>query len=891
MNPSDESRVSRITQYALAAAVVVLGLAGYFSFTNIRELGTSSDWVEHTQEVLLTQQRMITSLTEAESAQRTYLLSSDAKVISTYAAAKERIGAQLAALRGLVADNPSQVARVVEMGKAVEEQVRLLDENQRLGPKDWNPAITARGEENNQAIRDIREQIEKHELELLARRKSEYERNYHWAVGSVALSALVSLAAIGLGLYLVDRDTVARRRLATQQALAAEEQKKAARERELAAIEQERLSRYNTLLLNSTGEGVCGLDPAGKLTFLNRAGAKLLNLADHKAVVGQSFLALTHPLHEGAAGDEPVPELGECDLTQSAATGKAAAGEDYTFKRADGSRFPVSYSTNPVEDKGRVAGAVVAFNDITERKVAEREIVEARNAAEQANVAKSQFLANMSHELRTPLNAVILYSELLQEESADRGIDDFGPDLEKIRTAGKHLLSLVNGVLDLSKIEAGKMDLYLETFDIDGMLSDVAGTVEPLIAKKRNKLALEKSGDLGKVHGDLTKVRQILFNFLSNSAKFTEGGTITLRAERGQLAGREVVTYIVRDTGIGMTDEQLAKLFQPFTQADESTTRKYGGTGLGLTICKKFAEMMGGDITVTSVPEQGTTFTIHIPTTVGVLNQAMTEAGVARDGACLVIDDNPEARDFIIKALAKEGIAAVAAADGESGLALAKSFKPAAIFLDVIMPKLDGWAVLGALKRDPATASVPVIMLTVASGQDLGYSLGAAEYLTKPVDAQDLTEVIRKYCEGKPDAQILVVDDDDTTRSAVKRALARSGFTVDEAINGRDALEKTDLKPYALVILDLIMPEMDGFGFLHEFRKSENGQKTPVVITTSKDLTNRERDLLNGQVEAVMQKGGYSLEELQAEIRRLAGAINTPPAPKTPAAQAPPAAV
>ncbi|MEN6628203.1 MAG: ATP-binding protein, partial [Sulfuricella sp.] len=333
----------------------------------------------------------------------------------------------------------------------------------------------------------------------------------------------------------------------------------------------------------------------------------------------------------------------------------------------------------------------------------------AQEAAEQANRSKSIFLANMSHELRTPLNAIIGYSEMLQEEAAEIGEESLTADLQKIHSAGKHLLGLINDILDLSKIEAGKMGLYLEEFDVSSMVEDVCTTIRPLIAKNANKLEINQQGHLGEMRSDLTKVRQMLFNLLSNASKFTEDGTITLSLERISEAAGDRLIFTVADNGIGMTEEQMGRLFQAFTQADASTTRKYGGTGLGLTITRRFCEMMGGSIDVRSDHGKGSIFTINLP---ALLADQKQDAPVVQEnfritdcseGSCtvLVIDDDPATCEMMQRFLGEDGFHVVTASTGDEGLALARNLKPCAITLDVIMPSMDGWAVLGALKNDP----------------------------------------------------------------------------------------------------------------------------------------------------------------------------------------------
>jgi PAS domain S-box-containing protein len=501
---------------------------------------------------------------------------------------------------------------------------------------------------------------------------------------------------------------------------------------------------------------------------------------------------------------------------------------------------------------------------------------QAREAAETANTTKSVFLANMSHELRTPLNAIIGYSEMLMEDAEDLGQDDFVPDLQKIRGAGQHLLSVINDILDLSKIEAGKMELFLETFDVPALIDEVVSTVQPLVDKNKNTLVIQRADNLGDMYADLTKVRQGLFNLLSNASKFTEAGAITLNVTGEVVNEEEWLTFSVSDTGIGMTPEQIEGLFEAFSQAEASTARKYGGTGLGLTITKRFCEMMGGAISVESQAGVGSTFTIRLPAKVAgakpePLQPQKLQAQPAPDGisTVLVIDDDPSVHTLINKYLSDEGFRVVTAMGGEEGLQLARELRPDAITLDVLMPDLDGWAVLTILKADPQLAHIPVIMLTIVEDKDMGYMLGAIDHITKPIERNRLVAVLKKYQTQQQPSKVLVVEDNPETREMMCRTLEKEGWLVAEAENGRIALERVTESQPALILLDLMMPEMDGFEFVTQLRQNQAWRTIPIVVVTAKDLTAEDRIRLNSSVTKVLQKGAHSREDLLAQVQQL----------------------
>jgi CheY-like chemotaxis protein len=424
------------------------------------------------------------------------------------------------------------------------------------------------------------------------------------------------------------------------------------------------------------------------------------------------------------------------------------------------------------------------------------------------------------------------------------------------------------------------MELNLETFSVAALIDEVVKTLETLAAKNGNRIVVDCDSTTKSIHADQVRVRQALLNLVSNANKFTERGTVTIRARRREIDNREGVEIEVTDTGIGMTPAQMDKLFQEFSQADSSTTRKYGGTGLGLAISQRFCRMMGGDITVQSEPGRGSTFTIQLPANVVSIDAAaaapeapprMRAAQTSHDAPLIVVaDDDPTGREVVAHFLEREGFSVALADGGQEALRLVREMHPAAVTLDVIMPDLDGWTVLAAIKGDPTLADIPVILVTIVDEKSRGYSLGAAEYLVKPVDREKLIQVLRRIC-GSVCGRLLLVDDDEIVRRQMRLQLQHSGWDISDAENGRIALARLhEARPDA-IILDLIMPEMDGFEFLEEMRGRAEWRDIPVVVVTSKDLIAEDRRRLNGGVERIIHKTGRdeTLREVRGALTKL----------------------
>jgi adenylate cyclase len=608
-------------------------------------------------------------------------------------------------------------------------------------------------------------------------------------------------------------------------------------------------------------QGVLMFDGDLKATAWNRQVLEMLELPEPFLAERPHFVEYVRFLAERG-------EYGTHDVDAEVERLTAQVARHHMFERTRPNGRVLEISRNPVPD----GGIVVIYSDITERKNYEQTLTAARDQAEAMSRTKSSFLANMSHELRTPLNAIIGLTEMLATNTQRFGTEKAAEPLRRVLRAGKHLLDLINQVLDLSKIEAGKLDLNMEKVNVPPLIDEVVGTARQLADQNKNRLIVECPPDIAPILVDPLRLQQILLNLLSNACKFAKNGEVSLRVKTVSIDGADWLDFVVADTGIGMTREQIDMLFGEFVQADQTTFRKYGGTGLGLAITRKLCRMMGGDTLVTSEIGKGSTFVARLPAgpvpSAGTVEPTSALEENARDGDCiLVIDDDATARELIADHLRNGGFSVATATGGRDGLKRAEELRPIAITLDVLMPDIDGWTVLAALRGNPKLADIPVIMATVTDDQHKGMTLGAAGYLTKPIDRDRLLALLEPYRRHERPTRVLLVEDDSTQRERIRFWLESCEWQISEADNGRVALDRLAQNVPDVILLDLMMPEMDGFQFVTSLQQHPAWRAIPVIVITSLDLTAADRASLNSGVKAILLKDKFDPAQLVAIVR------------------------
>ncbi len=602
-------------------------------------------------------------------------------------------------------------------------------------------------------------------------------------------------------------------------------------------------------VLDTLASGTLHFDEQGILRGMNDPALEMFGLPADQ-LIGFAVMEILH-FEDGSGA-----RLTTVDLS------KDRRIENGRVRLQDQSSFPASIYISVISSDRDSAGAVILLRNIEGRLHREAELQGARVealVARRAERAKGLFLANMSHELRTPLNAIIGYSEMLAENARYRGDSEGVEDLGRILGAGRHLTHLIGGILDLSKIEAGHMQLLIEDCDVVDLGREALQTLEQLPDAEGLQLGLEVDGKIPYIQADITRLRQCIFNLLSNAAKFTEKGTVTLRIE----SGRTHIRIAVEDSGIGIDAVGLQRIFAEFTQAEDTTTKRYGGTGLGLALSRRLCRMMGGNIEVSSEVGKGSTFTLVMPIEA---HDSLTPIPAIRNATVLLIDDDLAIRSVVERTLMDEGYAVVSASDGKTGLEYAKQLQPQAIVLDIEMPDMSGWEVLVELKGDLSLRKIPVILHTLANERGRGFAMGAADYLTKPISSGRLLDSLDRATDQRAGTALLVEDNEEVQR-VIKRQLRKHGWEVISAENGRVGLEVLEKEKPDVILLDLMMPEMDGFEFIRHLRANPLHVDLPVIVMTAMELGAAERAELNMSVQRIIQKGSVGGSEILAELR------------------------
>jgi len=646
---------------------------------------------------------------------------------------------------------------------------------------------------------------------------------------------------------------------------------------------------YTRSLVESNIDALMTTDPRGIITDVNKQ-TEALTGCTRDELIGAPF--------KNYFTD---PDRAEAGINRVLSEGKVTNFE-LTARARDGHLTVVSYNATTFHDRDRsLQGVFAAARDVTELKRFEQTLQQKNVELEDASRMKSEFLANMSHELRTPLNAIIGFSEVLRDGLMGEMSDKQRGFIGDIFSSGKHLLSLINDILDLSKVEAGKMTLDLEPVQVSSFFVNSLSIIREKAATRHIRLVMDAADELGTIHADGRKIKQILYNLLSNAVKFTnDGGKVTLHAARvtradvGQLPGSwrgrsfslaengvdEFIKISVTDNGIGISDDALEYLFRPFSQIDGGLGRKFEGTGLGLAMVKLLAELHGGTVAVQSAVGQGSRFTVWLPFRTAderALSAAKAPVAsrndpVAGPRIALVVEDDFKSADLIRVQLEAEGFNVLHAASAEAALALAVQQPLSLITLDIMLPNMDGWEFLGRLKQIPELGRIPVVIISIVADRNKGFSLGAAAVMQKPISRQELYESLVDLglfpvALGRT-LKVLIVDDDPKAVELIAVRVMGLAGTVLRAYGGQEAIDAAGLELPDLIVLDLMMPDVNGFDVVEALKGRPDTARIPILVVTARNITDEDRGRLNGYVTAIMEKAAFDRDRFTAEIRR-----------------------
>ena len=868
-NPRDirvdpEASALRIkVNLGFAIALGILCVIGGMAFWSIERFAQAAEERRNSSDLRIELSHLLAELTTAETGQRGYLLTGNEAYLEPFTSSSADVDQRFIALRRATRSDSHAQERLRLLEPLIQQKLAVMRKTIDFHRQQRIPAALAvvNSGEGKRLMDSIRSVVASIDAEATKRRDrwdaqvSATTRVALLTIGGVSGLAVLLVFAAGL---LINRGILKRAQ-------------------GVAALRDSESRLFQ--VLEALPVAVFVADAEGKPYYANQASGEILG----KGIlpIGASDIAEVYQAYR-AGSNELYPTEGLPVIR--ALAGERAHVTDLEIHQP-GRVIPLDCWSAPVRDAGgKVVWAIAVFNDITVRKRSEDELSRAKAAAEAANYAKSDFLAKMSHELRTPLNSIIGFSEMMQDESAGPLNDKQRRYVGNVLTSGRNLLQLINDILDLSKVEAGHMELALAPFDVGLAFSEVQTIVGALLAKKNLGLDVEVETGLLPLRADQSKVKQVLYNLLSNAIKFTpEGGRIRLSArhavEINAREGGNWIEFSVADTGIGLRQDDLERIFGEFEQVDSSYTRNQEGTGLGLALSRKLVELHGGWIWVESELGKGSIFRFIIPAdppTVG------TETGVpvpdqahAAEEAplILVVEDDAQTRDLIDQHLRQAGYRVAHASDGTQAVALARELRPDGITLDILLPDRDGLDVLAQLKGDTATRAIPVVVVSITDQQDLGNSLGAADWIVKPASRDEFVRRLRRALGGvmgdaaTPAPKVLVVDDERVSLELLTDLLARQGFHILVAHSGREGIDLARAERPDLIVLDLLMPEMSGFDVVRELRASPETRDVPILIFTVKDLTPEERERLRGQVQGVVRKGASM--DLLRELARL----------------------